>query len=84
MENQNHARQLFILSFLCFCRQVGVQNLNVVYSNGTLPLISIPQRKQRASTGAANPEAERFVRKRRSAAKALCNQFNMNFKIGNS
>jgi len=49
---------------------VGVQNLKELYSNGTLPLISSPQRKQRTSTGVDNPEAERFDKMRRSAAKA--------------
>lgn len=58
-------------SLRCFCKHGGEQNLLLVYSNGTLPLISKPQRKQRTKTGVANPVTDAFANNRRSAAKAL-------------
>lgn len=55
----------------CFCKQGGEQNLLLLYSKGTLPLMSTPQKKQQTKTGVVNPEEVAFASRRLSAANAL-------------
>ena len=62
---------LALLSFLCCCKQGGEQNLLLLYSKGTFPLMSAAHRKHRTKTGAADPVVETLASRRRSAASAL-------------
>ena len=64
-------KHYFTPSLRCFCKHGGEQNLLLLYSNGTFPLISAPQRKQRTKTGVANPAVDIFASNLRSAANAL-------------